>query len=105
MSDLLSFRPVSDLVLLMRARALRQRASEVYERAAGQATHIARLLHTVRPEPADAEDHPDVVDAAQWCRAQVHEMLAAGWTREELADVGVTDALLRELGLDGAAAG
>jgi hypothetical protein len=31
-------------------------------------------------------------------------MPAAGWSRAELADVGVTDALLRELGLHWSAA-
>ncbi|HYW12232.1 MAG TPA: hypothetical protein VE871_09745 [Longimicrobium sp.] len=45
----------------------------------------------------DAED----VDALRWYRVQVREMLAAGWSVEELADIGVTNSLLRELGLHG----
>jgi hypothetical protein len=48
--------------------------------------------------PSCCADRQDA-EARQWYRVQVREMLAAGWGRAELADVGITDALLQELGL------
>lgn len=71
-----------------------------------------RLLSTLpRPSihrdaaPAVAKPEPEDVEALHWYRAQVRQMLAAGWSRAELAEVGVTDGLLRELGLEWGAAG
>ena len=86
-----------DVALLVRARALRLRAREVQDRAANLRRQAEHLLSTRRGDaaPADADD----VETLGWYRAEVRRMLAAGWSRAELADVGISDALLRELGL------
>jgi hypothetical protein len=99
----------SQMTLLIRSRSLRRRAMEAMERAEALRERSGRLLRTAGGDPpADPRDaghppHPDADDAEalQWYRAQVREMLSAGWSDQELADVGITDALLRELGLHG----
>ncbi|HST58488.1 MAG TPA: hypothetical protein VLK84_07370 [Longimicrobium sp.] len=106
----------SQMTLLIRSRSLRRRAGEVMERAAALRERSGQLLKAARadslpepPAPAKPEDAPvpalaadaDDADTLHWYRAQVREMLAAGWSAQELADVGVTDGLLRELGLHG----
>lgn len=107
------------VVLLIRSRTLRLRACTVVEHATRLRAHADRLLSTLprpsihrdaAPAVADAASpsagpEPDDPEALQWYRVQVRQMLAAGWSRAELAEVGVTDALLRELGLDWGAAG
>lgn len=104
--------------LILRARSLRLHARDILDRS-GLLRHRAdRLLAvsgnlrvrvemqrtaTRAPLPVPATD--PVADAAAaeeraWYRAQVREMLDAGWSRAELADVGVTDALLADLELE-----
>jgi hypothetical protein len=39
------------------------------------------------------------VPAEVWHRARLREMLGAGWSARELADVGITPAMLHRLGL------
>jgi hypothetical protein len=109
------------VAILVRSRSLRLRACEVTEHTTRLRAQAERLLATLPgprirrdaepgvdraalPSPA-AGPEPDDVEALHWYRAQVRQMLAAGWSRAELAEVGVTDALLRELGLDWSAAG
>jgi hypothetical protein len=109
------------LAIFLRSRTLRLRACEVMEHTTRLRTQADRLLSTLprlavhrdaaravadaaSSSPA-AGPEPDDPDALHWYRAQVRQMLAAGWSRAELAEVGVTDALLRELGLDWSAAG
>jgi hypothetical protein len=100
------------------ARALRLRACEALERATQLRRRAEHVLSTVRAtvfptlaeqsSPASAAggtEPPDEADALQWYRDEIRRMLAAGWSRAELADVGVTDALLHELGLHWSAAG
>lgn len=36
----------------------------------------------------------------EWFRAQVRQMIGAGWSREELAESGIDEAALRDLGLE-----
>lgn len=99
----------SPVTLWFRSRLLRRRAEEVMERAAGLRERSGHLLRTsigLRPSTAGPRDAAseagEDAEALQWYRVQVREMLSAGWTAAELADVGVTDALLRELGLHAA---
>lgn len=110
MAHPLSSEPGSPVTLLFRSRSLRRRAAEVLERAAALRERSARLREVcgalsvagaaAPPGPAETADHDaEEAEALQWYRVQVREMLAAGWSSAELADVGVTDELLRELGL------
>jgi hypothetical protein len=115
MSHLFSGEHGSQLTLLIRSRSLRRRADEVMERAAALRERSRQLVKTRShsapdpPAPAELDDawvrapgaDADDAEALQWYRMQVREMLAAGWSAEELADIGVTDGLLRELGLHG----
>lgn len=106
--------------LVARARCLRRQANEVLERAAILRRRADRLLAAsgtlrVRMElkrlpdvlPADLveDDAAEAADVQAWYRAQVREMLSSGWSRAELADVGITDRLLTDLGLAWDAAG
>ena len=95
--------PGSSATLLFRSRSLRRRAREVLERAAALRERSGRLLRGAAdlPGSVDGGDREEA-EALQWYRVQVREMLSAGWSRAELADVGVTDGLLRELGLHAA---
>ena len=102
------------VAILARSRTLRLRAYGVMEHTTRLRAETERLLSTlpgprIRPDASSyapaAGPEPDDLDALHWYRAQVRQMLAAGWSRGELAEVGVTDALLRELGLDWSAAG
>ena len=83
------------VALLMRSRSLRRRAEDALQRAAYLRERSQSLC---RSRPGDAEAREEA-ESLQWYRVQVREMLAAGWSAAELADVGITDALLRELGL------
>ena len=102
--------------IILRARSLRRHARDILDRAGGLRHRAARLLAVsgnlrvrvemqrtaARPLPVPVPD-PAADSAAEeraWYRAQVGEMLGAGWSRAELADVGVTDALLAELELE-----
>jgi hypothetical protein len=102
MSPTLAFERAPHVALLIRSRSLRRRAEEALERAAALRRR-SEQLRGANPA-ADAEAREEA-EALQWYRVQVREMLAAGWTSAELADVGITDALLRELGLRPNAAG
>jgi hypothetical protein len=84
------------LALLIRSRSLRRRAEEALERAAALRRRSEQLRAAGPAAEAEAREEAETL---QWYRVQVREMLAAGWTSAELADVGITDALLRELGL------
>jgi hypothetical protein len=95
MSPTLSGDRARHVALLIRSRSLRRRAEEVLQRAADLRERSARLRGSTDPD-ADARDE---AEALQWYCVQVREMLAAGWSAAELADVGITNALLRELGL------
>lgn len=107
MSHLLPGERGSQLTLLMRSRSLRHRAMETLERAAALRERSRRLLSPAAADSLIASrdaGHPPGADAGeaealQWYRVQVREMLAAGWSADELADVGITDRLLHELGL------
>ena len=113
MSHTLLRDPASPVALLFRARTLRRRSGEVLERAAALRERSGQLLEVSgslpRPQVAGPPgsradgDAREEVEALQWYRVQIREMLAAGWTAAELADVGITDGLLRELGLHAAA--
>lgn len=109
----------AQVVILIRSRTLRLQACEVMEHATRLHAQAARLLSTL-PRPSIHRDaapavaktaspvpgpEPEDAEALHWYRAQVRQMLAAGWSRAELAEVGVTDGLLRELGLEWGAAG
>lgn len=83
--------------LLARSHSLRRHAREVMERAAGLRQRSRELLRTSGSLRGEHED----AGALRWYRMQVRQMLAAGWTPAELADVGITAPLLRELGLGG----
>jgi uncharacterized small protein (DUF1192 family) len=101
MSHLFLHRHV-DVALRVHVRTLRLRVAEVQERVALLRHQAEHLLAARRDGARDAE--ADDPEALGWYRAEVRRMLAAGWSRAELADVGVSDALLRELGLHGSAA-
>jgi hypothetical protein len=96
MSPTLRCERAPHLALRMRSRSLRRRAQAALERAAALRRR-SELLRGSAPR-MNAEAREDA-EARQWYRVQVREMLAAGWGRAELADVGITDALLQELGL------
>jgi hypothetical protein len=89
---------------LARARILRLRAAGVLERARSLRRRSDQLLSAPfgsRPHgsPPSFMETADDVETLGWLRVQVQEMLALGWTRAELADIGVRDGILRELGL------
>lgn len=100
----------SRLTRLIRSRSLRHRGGEVLERAAALRERSGRL---VRPapgctagvdedgRPAGADADPDDVEDADWYRVQLRQVLTAGWSAAELADVGVADGLLRAPGRHG----
>jgi hypothetical protein len=46
-----------------------------------------------------AEAERDAAEQTAWVRAQVESMLDSGWTREELAGIGIGDDLLAQVGL------
>jgi hypothetical protein len=100
MTQLLPCERGPHVALRVRSHSLRRRAEEVMERAARLRERSGCLLRASggRDDPGDDEAQEDA-ETLQWYRAQVRQMLAAGWTSAELADVGVTDGLLRELGL------
>lgn len=103
MSPLLPGEHGRHVTLLVRSYSLRRRAEEVLERAASLRQRSGHLLGTSRVLSSRyaGDDAPSLEDAEalQWYRVQIRQMLAAGWSEEELADVGITDSLLRELGL------
>jgi hypothetical protein len=109
MSQLLPCERGPHVTLLVRSHSLRRRAEEVMERAASLRERSGQLLRAPggprppghQPPAPDGEAQEDA-EALQWYRVQVRQMLAAGWSSAELADVGVTDGLLRELGLHAA---
>ena len=96
MSPTLSCDRARHVALLIRSRSLRRRAEEVLQRAADLRERSVRLRES---GPAADTDAREEAESLQWYRVQVREMLVAGWSAAELADVGITDALLRELGL------
>lgn len=101
--------------LLVRARALRLHACQILCRCVllrHRADHLLARSSDLRlrvemqrasaVHPAAADDARDEDEAAEeraWYRAQVRQMLGAGWTRAELADIGISDRLMAELGL------
>lgn len=94
------------LPLLARARILRLRAEDVLERVLRLRRRSEQLLSALHEGPRRAGpplpvEAADDVETLGWLRVQVQEMLAQGWTRAELADIGIRDGLLRELGLRG----
>lgn len=111
--------PTENAQLLVRARALRQHARDVLQRAVTlrrRATTLLAASGNLRlrmeikrtesrgplPDGTDPPHPDDVAEVAEeqaWVRAQVRQMLGSGWTRDEMADIGIRDALLRELGL------
>lgn len=103
MSQLLPCERGPHVALRVRSHSLRRRAEEVMERAARLREQSVRLLRASGGPGAPPHDEArEDAETLQWYRAQVRQMLAAGWTSAELADVGITDALLRELGLHAA---
>jgi hypothetical protein len=96
MSPTLACERAPHLALLIRSRSLRLRSGEALERAAALRERSAQLRGPGAAMGAEAREDAETL---QWYRVQVREMLAAGWTSAELADVGITDALLQELGL------
>lgn len=103
-----------------RSRALRRQSRETLARAARLVRRADELRgvpdrHALRMEVLrsaareararreqlrlQAAEAREAAEVEAWYRDRVREMLDAGWTRAELADVGVTDVLLRELGL------
>ena len=104
MSQLLPCERGPHVALRVRSHSLRRRAEEVMERATRlreQSVHLLRASGGPDVPGGDDEAREDA-ETLQWYRIQVRQMLAAGWTSAELADVGITDALLRELGLHAA---
>lgn len=103
--------------LLVRARRLRLHARAVLQRAAllrHRADALLAISGTLRvrletrrvsgtlPLFVPGDTLGDAAEAAEeraWMRAEVRRMLSSGWTRDELADIGIRPALLEELGL------
>lgn len=91
---------------LARSARLRRRADELCAVPDRHELRTQVLLSATREAFAQREQaRRDAVEAREdaateaWYREQVREMLNDGWTRAELADVGVTHSLLRQLGL------
>ena len=83
------------------AAALRRRDASVHrleirrELLQSEYAQMRTLLRTARAELARTED-----DLQDWMAGEVLEMIAGGWGRAELGEVGIGPEMLRELGLD-----
>jgi len=60
-----------------------------------------REMETTARELAahDDEAEREAAEQTAWVRGQVESMLDAGWTRDELADIGIADELLAQVGM------
>jgi hypothetical protein len=90
--------------VLQRAGLLRHRADHLLAISSDLRVRVEAQRTTGRRLASELASVP-VVDVGAsgelaWYRAQVREMLDAGWSRKELEDVGVTDVLLADLGLE-----
>ncbi len=96
------------LELQRRSRELRLKSAAVLLRR-DAAVHRLELRREVlrsrfvqlRTPLRAAGSHTDDDGMQDWLRGEVLEMIAGGWSRRELADVGIGTDLLRELRLDG----
>jgi hypothetical protein len=73
-------------------------------RGARIAVQRGRLRAGLAPSRTSAEprvraDDPEEAEVLTWCRVQVRQMLREGWTRAQLAEVGISVPFLRRLGL------
>lgn len=93
--------------LRRRSRELRQLSARVLRRRDHAVHRLELRRELLRSEfeqlraqrrHARAPGEDDGLD--EWMRGEVLQMLAAGWTPRELADVGIGPELLRELRLD-----
>lgn len=88
-------------LLLQRAARLRRTSGELLTRRQAIRTWIEERRNPpaflaeppLPPHEALVEDE----EVTSWFRERVHEILAEGWTAEELAGIGITAELLREL--------
>lgn len=95
------------VALWLRSRELRTRSDTMLRRghAALDRLELRRELLRTQFEAArvplasPADDGDGGTEA--WVAGEILEMIAAEWTRDELAAVGVGRAMLRALGLDG----
>jgi hypothetical protein len=78
-----------------RREAILQRLEIRRELLRSELTHMRALLHEAREQAADGGD-----ELQDWMCGEVVDMIASGWGRQELADVGIGPELLRELRLD-----
>jgi hypothetical protein len=70
--------------------------------AVWQETHrtLREMEETARELAAEHEEaEREVEEQKAWVRGQVESMLDSGWTREELADIGIGDEVLAQVGL------
>ena len=93
-----------------RARALRAalavrrggRLSFRDQMAVWEETHrtLREMEATARELVAQREEaEREVAEQSAWVRGQVECMLDAGWTRAELADIGIADEVLAQVGM------
>jgi hypothetical protein len=63
---------------------------------------LREMERAARELAAEREDSTrEVAEQTAWVRAQVESLLDAGWTREELAGIGIGNELLELVGLRG----
>jgi hypothetical protein len=70
--------------------------------AVWQETHrtLREMEETARELAAEREDaEREVAEQTAWVRGQVESMLESGWSREELAEIGIGDEVLTQVGL------
>jgi len=84
--------PPSRAEALRRAERRRMLCESLRARALERAERVRRMHDEIE---AMRERGPEL----RWLRLRVMEMLAEGWTREEMAEVGITPEWLRSIGL------
>ncbi len=70
--------------------------------AVWQETHrtLREMEETARELVAEREEaEREIAEQTAWVRGQVEAMLGSGWSREELAEIGIGDEVLAQVGL------
>jgi hypothetical protein len=61
---------------------------------------LREMEETARELVAEREEaEREIAEQTAWVRGQVEAMLGSGWSREELAEIGIGDEVLAQVGL------
>jgi hypothetical protein len=77
---------------------MRERCDQRDIRVQTNNTRYRLTLERRRLQREMAEAAREAAQEEAWLRAEAEGMLAAGWNREELREIGFAEALLREIG-------